>query len=185
MRRLSNSPLLSATLLSGCLLLTFAARCPAQSAPESTLFSTAAEKSYSTYQLDADGDLWPGCWADDGNLYTANGDGMAFDPTPKPVDINKRYDMAVSRITGMPPHLIGKTIAADVGTDWSGPKYNRKPTGMLCIDGAMYLAFQNLAKNNFNDAPAASVAKSTDHGATWTGTPAGSAHFTSIAHLAV
>jgi len=30
-------------------------------------------------------------------------------------------DMAVSRISGMPPHLMGKTIARDVGTDWSGP----------------------------------------------------------------
>src|SRR6185437_5092329 len=86
----------------------------------------------------------------------------------KPVDINKRYDMAVSRISGMPPHLSGKTIARDVGSDWSGPKYNRKPTGMLCIHGAIYLAFQNLLKWHFSDAPAASIAKSTDNGVTWT-----------------
>jgi len=41
----------------------------------STFFATAAEESFSTYQLESDGDLWPSCWADDDNLYTANGDG--------------------------------------------------------------------------------------------------------------
>src|SRR5690242_19983452 len=39
---------------------------------QSTFFATAAEESYSTYQAHADGDLWPSCWADDGNLYAAN-----------------------------------------------------------------------------------------------------------------
>jgi hypothetical protein len=67
----------------------------------------------------------------------------------------------------MPPALSGHTIATHVGTNWSGPKYNRKPTGMLCTKGAIYLAFQNLSLN-FVDAPAASIAKSTDHGQTWT-----------------
>jgi len=144
------------------------AYCSGQTPSKSTFFSTAAEESYSTYQLPGDGDLWPSCWAADGNLYTANGDGMAFDPYTRPLDYNKRYDMAVSRISGMPPHLVGKTIARDVGTDWSGPMYNRKPTGMLCIHGAIYLAFQNLIKHHFNDAPAASIAKSTDDGVSWT-----------------
>lgn len=149
--------------MAGALCLLAAASCIGQSAPaHSRFFATAAEESFSTYQLPGDGDLWPSCWAADGNLYAANGDGMAFDPYTKPVDFKKRYDMAVSRISGMPPHLTGETIARDVGTNWSGPKYNRKPTGMLCIHGAMYLAFQNLAKDNFNDAPAASIAKSTD-----------------------
>lgn len=155
-------------LVAVALVLGLTARLSAQAPPKSTFFSTAAEESYSTYELPGDGDLWPSCWATDGNLYAANGDGMAFDPYEKPLDFNKRYDMAVSRIEGVPPHLSGTTIARDIGTDWSGPKYNRKPTGMLCIGGAIYLAFQNLAKSNFNDAPAASIAKSVDDGKTWT-----------------
>jgi hypothetical protein len=101
----------------------------------STFFATAAEESFSTYQLESDGDLWPSCWADDDNLYTANGDGKAF------THAASRYDMAVSVIRGMPPSLTGSTIATDVGSNWSGTHYNRKPTGMLCIDGAIYLAF--------------------------------------------
>lgn len=140
----------------------------AQSVPHSTFFATAAEESYSTYQLPGDGDLWPSCWAADGNLYAANGDGMAFNPKPLPFHYSDRYDMAVSRISGMPPHLKGKTIATNIGTDWSGPGYNQKPTGMLCIGGAIYLAFQNLKEHTFNSAPAASIAKSTDDGQTWT-----------------
>ena len=130
--------------------------------PQSTFFSTAAEEAYSTYQLPGDGDLWPSCWADDDNLYAANGDGTAF------TGAATRYDLAVSAIGGMPPALTGSTVATNVGTNWSGSSYNRKPTGMLCTGGAIYLAFQNLNSSNFNDAPAASIAKSSDHGVTWT-----------------
>ena len=145
-------------------LLLFPIVCSAQTMnpPQSTFFSTAAEEAFSTYQLPGDGDLWPTCWADDDNLYTANGDGTAF------TSAKDRYDMAVSVITGMPPHLHGTTIATDVGTNWSGVSYNRKPTGMLCINRTLYLAFQNLRTATFDDAPAASIAKSTDHGVTWT-----------------
>jgi hypothetical protein len=71
----------------------------------STFFATATEESYSTYQLPGDGDLWPPCWADDNNLYAANGDGTAFTGS------GSRFDMAVSRITGLPPHLCGTTVA--------------------------------------------------------------------------
>lgn len=142
---------------------------PLQSTPvtptQSTFFATAAEESYSTYQMHGDGDLWPSCWADDGNLYAANGDGSAFNPFQ---GFNLRPDMAVSRISGMPPNLSGTTLATNVGTNWSGPNYNRKPTGMVCVGNAIYLAFQNLNDQNFNDAPAASIARSTDHGVTWT-----------------
>jgi len=61
-------------------------------------------------------------------------------------------------------------LATNVGTNYSGAGYNRKPTGMVCVGNAMYLAFQNLSTDfsPANNAPAASIAKSTDHGLTWT-----------------
>ncbi len=127
----------------------------------STFFATAAEESFSTYQTVSDGDLWPSCWARDGHLYTANGDGNGF------TFAGQRLDMAVSELTGLPPNLKGTTIATDVGTNWSGPNYNRKPTGMVCVDGSLYLAFQNLNLRHFSDAPAASIARSSDGGRTW------------------
>ncbi len=122
----------------------------------------ATEEDYSTYQMVGDGDLWPTCWADDDNLYTANGDGAGFSGSAV------RPDIVVSRISGLPPQLAGRSLATDVGTNWSGLGFNRKPTGMLCVHSTLYLAFQNLDAVGFNSAPAASIAKSTDHGVTWT-----------------
>ena len=143
-------------------LLCIAIRAQAQTVtpPESKFFSTYAEERFSTYQLKGNGDLWPSCWADDDNLYAANGDGTGFGTTYS--------DMLVSRIIGEPRQLTGTTLATNVGTNWSGSVYTRKPTGMLCTGGAIYLAFQNLNETTFNDAPAASIAKSVDHGVTWT-----------------
>ncbi len=130
--------------------------------PLSTFFSSAAEESCSKNKIDGVGVLWAACWAHDCKHYTANGDGSGF------ARGGFRFDMAVSRIAGMPPHLTGTTLATNAGTNWSGPGYNRKPTGMLCVNHAIYLAFQNLNLRNFSDAPAASIARSSDHGRTWT-----------------
>jgi hypothetical protein len=128
------------------------------------LFSTAAEEAYSTYQMNGNGDLWPSCWAEDGNLYAANGDGTNFATT--------FYPMAVGRISGTPPNLTGTFVAGDVGNNYSGSPYTDKPTGMLCVNGTIYLAYQNLNENTFEDAPAASIVESTDHGVTWSQNPA-------------
>ncbi len=129
--------------------------------PQSTFFSTVAEESYSTYQMSSgNGDLWPSCWAEDNNLYTANGDGSGFS--------DSFAAMRVSQIAGMPPQLTGTSVAGDVGMNYTGSTgYTDKPTGMLCINNAIYLAFQNLNENDFEYAPAASIVESTDHGATW------------------
>jgi hypothetical protein len=128
--------------------------------PQSTFFSTATEESYSTYQMSSgNGDLWPSCWASDGNLYTANGDGKNFS--------KKSYSMAIGKITGTPPSLSGSFLAGDVGYNYSGSPYTDKPTGMLCVGGAIYLAYQNLNENTFNDAPAANIIESTNSGVTW------------------
>jgi len=108
----------------------------------------------------ADGDLWASCWADDGALYAANGDGNAFG-----ADF---FDAAVSRIDGDLTRLTGETLAGGeaVGQVWSGAGFTRKPTGMLCRDGVLYLAVQDL-RLDFNEAPAATIARSSDHGRTW------------------
>src|SRR5258707_13490650 len=115
------------------------------------------------------GDLWPSCWADDDNLYAANGDGKGFDLK------GTRSDIVVNRIAGTVGSLSGIALAKgdEVGSIWGPDKqnYNRKPTGMVCVDGVLYLAIQDLNKtpaSAFNDAPSASISKSTDHGVNWT-----------------
>jgi hypothetical protein len=120
----------------------------------------------------SDGDLWPSCWADDGEIYAANGDGTGFDPSAPGADT------VVNRISGTPETSItGTRLAAGAALTpvWSDPSsYNRKPTGMTCVDGVLYLAIQDLRYGGhaFNDAPAASITRSDDHGATWTPTSA-------------
>lgn len=131
---------------------------------QSTFFATAAVEDHATVATASDGDLWPSCWADDDQLYSANGDGSGFSPSGPSVDI------AVSRISGYPGALSGNTLARSeaVGPLWGDPaRHNRKPTGMICVDGVLYLAVQDLALD-FDDAPAATICRSDDKGRTWT-----------------
>lgn len=111
----------------------------------------------------SDGDLWPSCWSDDDALYAANGDGAGFG--------SEVSDIVMNRIDGSPASddLTGEALATGdaLGQVWSGDGFTRKPTGMLCVDGTLYLAVQDLAAD-FNAAPAATIARSDDRGKTWT-----------------
>jgi hypothetical protein len=157
--------------------------------PESTFFSTVSVSYQADVSTSSDGDLWPNAWADDGNLYAANGDGRGFSSSGASVDV------VANRIAGLPPSGVTGARLADsaaIGPIWSDPaQYNRKPTGMIAVDGdgdghdELYLAVQDLKSgtNAFDDAPAASISRSTDHGVTWThtSTPMFSQHvFTTI-----
>jgi hypothetical protein len=142
--------------------------------PDSAYFATAFIEYAATYSTASTGDLWPSCWADDGNVYAANGDGSGFSDLP-PADI------VVNRIMGTPEvGITGERLAAgaqvaDIHADPG--MYSRKPTGMVAVDGngdgvdELYLAVQDLrsapAALAFDDAPSASVSKSQDHGRTW------------------
>jgi hypothetical protein len=110
------------------------------------------------------GDLWPSCWSDDDALYVAAGDGRGFGLIQR--------DIAVGVINGRPgePDYRGTQLAVSsaVSDIWNGADYNRKPTGMLCLDGDLYIAIQDLRRETFADAPAATIARSQDKGRTWT-----------------
>jgi hypothetical protein len=129
-------------------------------------FSTSSIDESDTLTLPSNGDLWVNCWSDDDDVYVANGDGKAFGQTA--------VDIAVSRITGHPGDvsdpLTGVTLAASdqISSVWTSSDYNRKPTGMLCVNGDLYLAVQDLRTFTYDDAPAATIVKSTDKGKTWT-----------------
>lgn len=133
----------------------------------STAFASAWVEAAGSYAApDSDGDLWPTCWADDDDLYTANGDGRGFSDEPF-------KDLVVNRVAGTPETgLKGKKLAESeqVAAVWGDPKlYNRKPTGMVCVNGVLYLAVQDLRYGDdaFNDVPNASISSSDDHGKTW------------------
>ncbi len=162
----------------GAALLLITAACSGPVPDDAPLTGTIADTPI--YAAVADGDLWPSCWADDDALYAANGDGAAFG--------GEFFDAAVSRIEGPLDDLSGETLAGGeaLGTIWSGEGFTRKPTGMLCRDGVLYLAVQDLA-TDFNEVPAATIATSTDHGRTWswdTSAPMFDAHvFTTVMFL--
>lgn len=138
---------------------------------ESTFFSTVTVEENSSYNTPSDGDLWPMAWSDDDMLYAANGDGKGFDLGAPWADI------VVNRITGGHPatkNITGQRLSSgdQVGSVWNDPyEYNRKPTGMVSVDGVLYLAVQDLNKGGgwraFNDAPSATILKSVDKGKTW------------------
>lgn len=149
---------------------------PEASVPrKSTFFSTVMVDEASVYSTASDGDLWPCAWSDDGHLYLANGDGSGFDPG------SGWRDIVFSRITSGHPkdrNLVGSKISDDMGTVWSTlicadgwPKYNRKPTGLSSRGGVLWMAIQDLNRcgaESFNDAPHATILRSTDKGRTWT-----------------
>lgn len=147
----------------------------ADDAITSRAFATASIEYANSVRTDGNGDLWPSCWADDGHLYAAAGDGTGFSDGPW-------QDIVVNRIEGHPDRpegLHGERLSAgdDVAPVWSDPeRYNRKPTGMVCVDGdgdgrdEIYLAVQDLTKGPeiwFDDAPASTVVVSRDYGRTW------------------
>lgn len=133
----------------------------------STFFATTfIEPAGTVAAPGSDGDLWPTCWGDDDYVYAANGDGRGFSDEPF-------KDVVVSRIAGTPETgLTGEKLAESeqVANVWADPtKYNRKPTGMVCTGGVLYLAVQDLKYGElaFDDVPNASISRSDDHGKTW------------------
>ncbi len=143
-------------------------------AEESTFFSIASVEPGASYTTFSDGDLWPVAWAEDDALYSANGDGIGFGYESG----GEWSDIVMNKITGSPWNndVEGERLAAgdEIGRIWGDPeRYNRKPTGIVAVGGDLYLGVQDLNKDEasghiFNEAPAASIYKSTDKGKTWT-----------------
>jgi len=199
-RRRPRAALTAALAALGAAALAPGALAQQPTGAESDFFATAFTEYATSLDTASDGDLWPSCWSANGDLYAANGDGRGFSATAPWSDI------VVNRVTGTPETgIAGVRLAAgdEVGTVWSDPEeYNRKPTGMVCVDGdgdgreELYVAVQDLRKpppdnpfndpEAFNDAPAASISRSDDGGLTWrkTAAPMFTGHeFTTIMFL--
>jgi hypothetical protein len=87
-------------------------------------------------QPDVMGDSFPMTWADDGEIYTSAGDPLWGD-TPNGLDVEK--------LSGEPTsYTITKVNPMNDYLGWGGD--GPKPSGMLCVDGVLYLAFQNLLR---------------------------------------
>jgi hypothetical protein len=99
-------------------------------------------------------DNWPVTWADDDALYTAYGDGNGFEPF-----IAEKLSMGLARVTGPPAHVRGENLRAPSAETRGDGAAGLKASGMLMVDGVLYLWARNAAN--------AQLAWSHDHGATW------------------
>jgi CubicO group peptidase (beta-lactamase class C family) len=83
-------------------------------------------------------DNWPLTWADDGQLYTAYGDGYGFEPQQTP----DKLSLGFAVVTGGPDDFVGYNIRSDGERLGPGPK-GEKASGLLCVDGVIYLWVRN------------------------------------------
>jgi hypothetical protein len=111
------------------------------------------------------GDTFPMTWADDNNIYASAGD-PSWGGKPDGLDIEM--------FSGAPPRYTVTRVnpMADYkGYGGSG----QKPSGMICVKGVLYLAFQNLLGKKppaygtkSQHGSDAMIVSSRDHGKTWT-----------------
>jgi hypothetical protein len=119
---------------------------------------------WSTHTKAAPGsDLWPVTWADDGNLYTAWGDGGGFGGT----NSDGRVSLGIARMEGPPESYSAVNInggATPESSIVSFPDSNTgKSLGLLSVAGALYMWVNTQNANP----PEFKLAWSTDRGATW------------------
>jgi CubicO group peptidase (beta-lactamase class C family) len=100
------------------------------------------------------GDNWPITWADDGYLYTAYGDGNGFEPA-----IPEKLSLGFARVEGGPAGFAGVNIRSASGEQTGDGKAGKKASGMLMVDGVLYLWARNAGN--------ARLACSNDHGRMW------------------
>ncbi len=100
-------------------------------------------------------DNWPLTWASNDALYTAYGDGKGFEPF-----VEKKLSLGLARITGSPPDFKAENLRApDIEAEGGGGA-GRKASGLLSVDGVLYLLARNLRNSQ--------LAWSSDLGKSWT-----------------
>lgn len=119
---------------------------------------------FSRSSLQIRGDTFPMTWADDDEIYASAGD---------PNWGGKNDGLDVEKFSGMPPHYTISRV--NPMTDYTGSGgEGTKPTGLICVKGVLYLAFQNFLglkppasgdKSQHGDD--AVIVASRDHGKTW------------------
>jgi hypothetical protein len=73
--------------------------------------------------------------------------------------VDKKLSLGISKVTGSPPGVKGVNIRTKTGERLGGGSAGAKASGMLCVDGVLYMLVRN-TKNS-------QVAWSQDHGQTW------------------
>ena len=111
--------------------------------PNSELIVSAVWGDRSEIVCQAEGsDNWPITWADDGHLYASYGDGFGFEPK-----VPKKLSMGFARIEGVPPRPKGINIRSETGETFGDGPMGEKASGLLMIDGRLWMAVRNIKKS--------------------------------------
>lgn len=102
-----------------------------------------------------DSDNWPLTWGDDDHLYTAYGDGTGFPPK-----VPTKLSLGFARVEGGLGGFTGVNVRSSSGETKGDGKAGKKASGILMIDGVLYLWVRNAGN--------AQLAWSRDRGQTWT-----------------
>ena len=123
-------------------------------APSDQILRYAPGKQYGEGKWDGS-DNWPLTWADNGDMYTAYGDGYGFEPlTPH------KLGLGFARIVGGPGDMTGENIRSETGENQGSGRSGKKGSGILMVDGVLYL----LVRNADGDGREGQLASSTDYG---------------------
>ena len=94
---------------------------------------------------DGAGDNWPITWVDDDIQITALGDGNGFSGQ------DRHLTLGFARIIGNPPNHTGEDLVSDADTPEGGGSSGIKASGILMVDGTLYMLIRNYRLPNSDD----------------------------------
>jgi len=104
-------------------------------------------------------DLWVSTWADNDLIYTVYGDGWGFQPR-----VPDKLSQGFAKISGPPQQYQAVNIRSETGETIGDGKKGKKASGLLMVDGTLYMWVRNADKNGEQN----QLAWSEDHAKTWT-----------------
>jgi len=129
----------------------------APSLPQSPVIKSISFDASPVISLAQGSDIWVNTWADDDKLYTSYGDGTGFGSGTK-------LSLGLAVISGIPPTISGANISSSTGQQTGDGPNGKKASGMLMVNGVIYMLVRN-ADQNGNQCQ---LAWSADHAKTWT-----------------
>jgi hypothetical protein len=100
-------------------------------------------------------DNWPITWGDDGDLYTAYGDGNGFEPF-----VETKLSLGLAKISGDPSNFTAVNLRASTIEQKGHGAAGKKASGLIMVDGVLYMCVRNAGNST--------IAQSFDHGRSWT-----------------
>jgi hypothetical protein len=150
--------LLGLVLFTGMFLLNVSVHSGGAPYPESEVITELTWAPVSTIvRIGEGGDNWPTTWGDDGDLYTAYGDGWGFEPK-----VPTKLGLGFGKVKGEATDFVGSNIRS-AGEQIGDGKRSKKASGLLMVEGILYMWVRNADRKGQE----CQLAWSQDHGQSW------------------